>query len=412
MKNWRIGTQKKLLSDFASPHKTDLIHLPLLSVGSVRSMAEDFQVFSKIGEPGVECIRNLSGGVPRAVFLALQTLMFIDVTLTEETLISEKMIIATTVSVMQRDLTRETKYDHTDCKFLDRCLEIAFTGMALSVNSYILNECATTVIARYGLYRDVTDAPVDHFYLVAPPYMLMFFNEYGGKNIRSIVSITSTEEKGSRLEKSFWRTLQIRWISIKKNSFAGSWSLLGLSFLQDIICPFPEHGAAIESFIFPKITSIARPGTSDEIAQFLHREGTVPDKVEFPPEDMPALFEQMKIGHYYIPLPKSGCADSMIRCGENEVVCFQFKNLRTKINKKTATREARKSKAIGWKVYLVIVCTAGHIVNSGANTSIDIDGVTVVMLSLKAVEIFLGLGTLNAITSSSAYADQARRNTS
>lgn len=117
----------------------------------------------------------------------------------------------------------------------------------------------------------------------------------------------------------------------------------------------------------------------------------------------------MKIGQYYQPLPMSMSADALIRCSDKTIVCFQFKNFQRPFPQSSLEEEVIKCGVDEWNVFLVIVCTEGHLINEGKDTFVVRGRVTVVLLSADSVAQFLGATALNKLSSTSLYEDLSLR---
>ena len=105
------------------------------------------------------------------------------------------------------------------------------------------------------------------------------------------------------------------------------------------------------------------------------------------------------------------CADSHIKCAPRAVVKFQFKNTSNGMDESAAKKEAIKSVAEGFAVYLVIVCVKG---NNSPDDKIFEDkasfpGVTVILLSKASVQYFLGKSLVETFSSASALVESTVR---
>jgi hypothetical protein len=196
---------------------------------------------------------------------------------------------------------------------------------------------------------------------------------------------------------------------------SGTWVNVGLPFLGEIGVPFPSE-KLVASFIFPKIAKSNRlEHEAIHFMNYAHGESDndmEPVKAVFPTNMIANFYSLMKIGQYYQPLPLSGSADSLIRCSKTTVVCFQFKNFQDPFTFKMLGDEVMKCKCDDneWKIYLILVCMAGHNVTSdGCDHSLVHEGVNVVLLSTASVQQFLGDRTCIAFSSSSMCADNRSR---
>ena len=103
----------------------------------------------------------------------------------------------------------------------------------------------------------------------------------------------------------------------------------------------------------------------------------------------------------------SGSADAMLKCSESDIVNFQFKNSSVPITDSTVDAEARNCRADGYRVFLIIVSTAGNA------RDVDylkvVDGVTVIVLSRSSVQLFLGQNCVSEFSDRCVIVDLAQR---
>jgi hypothetical protein len=197
------------------------------------------------------------------------------------------------------------------------------------------------------------------------------------------MSIAELEDKGQRLESGFRRILHLR-MSMR----ATNWSGIGLPILDSNV-PFPEARQCINEIHNQNTSSLSH--------------------TKYSPTCLPWLCEEMELGQYYQPLPKSSSADALIRCSNRDLVCFQFKNLQSPFSESPLDEEIVKCIVTGWNVYMVVVCTEGHSINEGEDYFVTRAGVNVVLLSKDSVAQFFGAAALKEFSSTSLYQDLSRR---
>lgn len=141
----------------------------------------------------------------------------------------------------------------------------------------------------------------------------------------------------------------------------------------------------------------------------------------FHPDCFVTLCSKMQIGRYYQPFEMSKSADAMVRCGENDLICFQFKNLQEPYKKSNFPDEMRKCIVPGWNVTVVLVCNLGYqddnnIDNVKDDTLIFYPDIVVelermkgILLSSTSVNEFLGENTISKFSSTSMYHDAITR---
>jgi len=134
-------------------------------------------------------------------------------------------------------------------------------------------------------------------------------------------------------------------------------------------------------------------------------------RIEFALAALPSIFEKMHEGQWYQSLPKAGCADSHIKCAPRVVVDFQFKNTSDGMDESNARKEAVKSVAEGFAVYLVIVCVEGNgtLEDKVFEDKAEFPGVTVILLSKASVQYFLGENLVETYSSATALVDSKVR---
>ena len=206
---------------------------------------------------------------------------------------------------------------------------------------------------------------------------------------RSLLAISAYENQGDRLECGFRRILHLR-AALSSQLGSSDWASLGLPFLDHASVPFPRN---IEcAFPFPKIVSqSASPDSSFEVGavelmEYVHSRATHLDvqQQQFPRTLLPALYALMRIGLYYQPLPRSQGADALIRCTEDVICNFQFKNSSKPLSDADVESEARNCGPVEsskWKSFLILVPSGGHSVNGGDDAIIHHGNVCVVLLS-------------------------------
>lgn len=189
------------------------------------------------------------------------------------------------------------------------------------------------------------------------------------------------------------------------------WTDVGLKSLDDNQLPFPAE-TLTNCFPFPKISGRGKVDwTEDDLNAFMSaaHTGNQPDGLStaFPASALPSLYRLMQPGQYYVPLPLSGSGDLLVWCGEQTVVCFQFKNYAQPITEAAVVCEAVKCVATGWVVYLVVVCLSGN----GRDTDYvtNSSGIAVVVLCSSSVEAFMGRNVVQHFGSKTSLADQAVR---
>lgn len=386
---------------FVSPNPASLIPLPLLSSSSVKSILQEHReklpsdLFNENGDPNEEIINfihTFTGGVPRAIIAAV-TFYF-----------SEKYASLSSMSALEAfvaDICPINNLQERDRTILYLCLEFSWAQISMTDNYKIFDEPITAIIARLGIYRSYQRYPT--FTLKIPLYLIRGYSWIP----RSIMSISENEDKGQRLESGFRRILHLR---MSLQSTDSNWENLGLSILQQNNVPFPEVSLH-KSYAFPKIkngnnqTEVEARRCMNEI----HNRSLTLSQTEFSSNCLPWLYDAMEIGQYYQPLPMSNSADALIRCSQRDLVCFQFKNLQTPFKKKDLDVEIDKCKVNGWNIYMVLVCTKGHLVDGGVDYFEDMNGVNVILLSKNSVEKFLGVETVLKFSSDSMYEDSSSR---
>lgn len=201
----RIGQNKLKITGYSSPNPTVLIHLPPLSLSGVRAMVEEAMKneflpawFCEGGAEMVEELVMLTGGIPRAVSLALEKMKL------------DKSVksLEDTVPEMQRDCLKTIAMTAMDMKLFYRSLELVWAGVEFSENSEFGGENVVALSARLGLYRSSTKT--EHFKLIAPVFLIRYFADWGGGSVRSMVALAEYDCKGSRMECSFRRIFRLR----------------------------------------------------------------------------------------------------------------------------------------------------------------------------------------------------------
>jgi hypothetical protein len=168
--------------------------------------------------------------------------------------------------------------------------------------------------------------------------------------------------------------------------------------------------------VFPKIAK-KNPWREEDVVAFMNASHNAPDdgvsdtRSEFALAALPSIFERMREGQLYQSLPKAGCADSHIKCAPRVVVNFQFKTTSNGMDESNARKEAVKSVAEGFSVYLVIVCVEGNgtLHDKVFEDETEFPGVTVILLSKASVQNFLGESLVETFSSATALVDSGVR---
>ena len=256
-----------------------------------------------------------------------------------------------------------------------------------------VHRAQTSMMARLGIFRQDCECNI-RFQLLVPPFILKSLLP----SIRSILAISEYVDKGSRLESGFRRILLLRFLFEP----CSSWSDVDLPFLSACSVPFPQEHYH-ESFAFPKIakqnawTEANVHQLMDSVHNARHNDAI---RQEFAHSALPTLIKYMKIGHYYLPLSMSGSADAMLKCSESDIVNFQFINSSTPIADSAVDAEARNYWADGYRVFLIMVSTAGN--DRDTDYLKVVDGVTVIILSRSSVQFFLGHHCVSNLRSSTS----------
>ena len=308
-----------------------------------------------------------------------------------------------------------------DSETFRHLVEISWAGIGLNHDEVYrcdgLEEPLSAVLARFGLNSSGVEGE-SHLRRIEVPLYQVRRQSWATSSLRNIVNYS---EPGDRLETGFRRVLFLR-LSVLD---ASNWSHIGLEYLDESSVPFLADNVDVANiFNFPKISTSAR-GSVDTAEQFMdiaHKEwreeavldpdrtaSQPPDRQVFAPAFLEKLSTLMKIGQYYLPLPRSSSADAKIRVGPRTMIDWQFKNFMSPISQEDIEKEATLCSITGWTVFLVIVCTAGHDVNDGENSSFTVNGVNVIALSSGSVSTFLGPDFVKRLKSEGMTVDQAKR---
>jgi hypothetical protein len=382
-------------SCFESPHPGNLIPLPLLTTNSIKLILQEHAASPRLrdlfNEPNEEIINHIysfTSGVPRAVNAAV--LCYVQTKNPTFTQVEKFIVVKCAVPTL---LDQDRAIFHC-------CLELSWAQISMTDEEVILNEPITAVMARLRIYRNYHEN-LQSFTLTIPFYLMRLYNW----PYLSIMSIAEFEDKGQHLETGFRRILHLR-MSMR----ATNWSGIGLPFLE-LNVPFPE--ARLErSYAFPHISKkIER--TEAEAGQCMneiHNHNTSSlSQTRYSPTCLPWLCEEMELGQYYQPLPKSSSADALIRCSNRDLVCFQFKNLQIPFPESLLDEEIVKCSVTGWNVFMVVVCTEGHSIHEGEDYFVTRDGVNVVLLSKDSVAQCFGAAALKELSFISLYQDLSRK---
>jgi len=181
---------------------------------------------------------------------------------------------------------------------------------------------------------------------------------------------------------------------------ATNWRSVGLGLLDDINVPFSTIPMT-DSYPLPKIAGNAH-GSAADASNFLttvHRHQSNVDRHVLSPSQLTDLFQSMHIGQYYQFLPKSRCADAVIRCDDRTVVQFQFKNWVTPITPDELRAEVSKCEiSNGWVSYLVVMCSMGYAGPTASEDLVqDMAGMKVIVLSKASMERWIGAHALSQL---------------
>lgn len=394
-----LGSTRVSLAGYQSPDKTVIIPLPPLSVEAVQKMIKEFGLERIIDL--ADDIHTLTGGIPRAVYTVVSYFLANpECNSLQDSLVA---VMAALATWCPQTLVSD------DMWLFQRCLELSWAGVLFTNDSVIcgehVSEYLTSVIARLGIFRHFPAGDTTQFELLVPLFVMVNYLP----SVRSLHAISQHDNKGDRLERAFRRVLQLR-CSLAPYP---DWTSISLSALDVHCFPFPKPPLTA-CYPFPKISrSGKKVWHNSDLRSFMTAahdgsivEGAVVCSM-FVPAALPSLFALMEIGQYYQTLPMSGSADSLIRCATDTVLCFQFKNYQDPFKEKELEDEVVKCAAAGWKVYLVVVCTAGNTVNDDYHRTIH--DVSVLVLSAASVEHFMGHKTVDKMSGRSALEDSQIR---
>jgi hypothetical protein len=387
---------------FESPNRTVLISLSVLSSESIRKMFLEHKAVRVHGwiEEHLAAVTLLTGGIPRAVTSVLRYITMCSPHRELPHPEDEHLIL---------DLKNNCNHvfsDVTEAKLFSRLTELAWAEIDFNPDTAKFDgEAITSIIARLGVYTVISPHDPKKCCLVISLLQL----RSQSWSPRSLQAISEYDTPGARLETGFRRVLHLRM------SFGGvnNWSTVGLPYLDMAGVPYPAV-ALTNAYPFPKIHSQGKTyqGHVDKFMDAVHKQSAAVPQQIFPFKTMSALYNLMKVGQYYQPLPMSKSADAKIRCSIDCMCDFQFKNFQRPFTLADAKAEAIKSTVPGWRVFLVVVCAAGHNVqDSGNDVTVMLENVKVILLSKASVEAFLGRSTLSAIQSVGLLADSVQRTT-
>ncbi len=386
-----VGCKKLGFPNYSSPNMCFLINLPPLTRFGIKKMIEEFKVCEKIDPDLFEWIVQYTAGVPRAV-----NALLVSIRLMRASVDRERLRVAVR-NVCQAGLSLLTQEDEV---IFRRCVEFSWCGIELHNNTVLHNEPITSVMARLGLFRGPTQS-LDLFTIVVPQYLLDYYSNF--PSVNSMMAISNQDNAGSRLECGFRRVLRLRF----QLDPCSSWKDIGLSFLYSSNFPFPE-AKMHSTYLFPKIGK-DNSWSEKQVRRFMEaahsRNPSVIRKSEFSAKALPSIYRYMKVGQYYQPLPLSSSADALLRCSENQLIVFQYKNLKDGFKFKNLTQEAIKCIAKGWQVYLVIICPNGHDYRDGEDFVLVDKNITIGLLSKDSISAFLGIDATKAIESISLVSD-------
>jgi len=397
-----IGTGVLDNGAFKSPDRTKVVRLSPLSKEAVKKLLNEFELPASFVDQAY-VVHALTSGIPRAVYAVAKYLG-----MNRGRVSSVHDVIPGILDAL--DQTCRTVLSPDDTGTFKTCLEMAWAGLYFTDNMSLSGEAITSVIARLGIFRGqdaVKPGGVVHFQLVVPPFVALTHLP----SVRSLFAIKEHDEKGSRLEAGARRVLHLRF----RWGPCSNWDDVGLPSLINANVPFPTVPLR-SSYAFPKIAK-NNPWREADVAAFMDASHSAPDddvsntRIEFALTALPIIFKKMHNGQWYQSLPKAGCADSHIKCAPRVVVDFQFKNTCYGMNELGARKEAKKSVADGFTVYLVIVCVEGNgaLEDKVLEDKVEFPGVTVILLSKKSVQCFLGENLVETYSSATALVDSKVR---
>jgi hypothetical protein len=397
-----VGTGVLDCEAFKSPDRTKVVRLSPLNLDSVQKLLTEFQLPPNLVEQA-HVVHALTGGIPRAVYSVAKYL-----SMNRARINSVKEVLPGILDAL--DQTCRTTLSPNDIGIFKTCVEMAWAGLYFTDNMSLSGEAITSVIARLGIFRGqdvVKPGGVVHFQLVVPPFVALTHLS----SVRSLFAIKEQDEKGSRLEAGARRVLHLRF----RWGPCANWDAVGLPSLTSANVPFPTVPLHY-SYAFPKIAK-KNPWREADVVAFMDASHKSPNddvsdtRIEFALAALPCIFSKMQEGQWYQSLPKAGCADAHIKCAPRVVVDFQFKNTSGGMDESNARKEAVKSVAEGFAVYLVIVCVAGNgtLEDKVFEDKAEFPGVTVIVLSKASVQYFLGENLVKTYSSATALVDSKVR---
>lgn len=386
-----IGNSTRQSGAFSSPNIALMIPLPLLSDVAVRSIIKDAGALPVLTENNLQFICTLCSGVPRAVSGVLTYLA------SHST--GQPISLKLLENAVSLHCIRNSAFGEEDAQLFIRCLELSWAEIYLPDSASVCDTPLTSAIARLGIFTEHHPEDPHLLRLKVPNYLSRAHNP----SIRSIVAIAQYDDAGSRLECGFRRVFHLRF-SLSPQS----WDAAGLPFLGACRVPFPTVPYA-STYPFPKITP-GRPRSEREINEIMtavHSGETCVSRVEYPQCCAASIAHLMRVGQYYLSLPKSSSADAKIKLSSQSMLDLQFKNYRKPVTRALVDSEVLKSRMPGWEVYLVIVCPEGY------ETPGDIyevkEHVHCLVLSKHSVETFIGNRATSGIKGNTLLANASAR---
>ena len=368
-----------------SPAIITLIPLPLLSQNAILTLfntPENPDISRWINsKSNLKTVEFYSGGVPRLVMSAIAFLC--------NNINNLHLIPPDYIELWEYAIKLNFFISHTPASVC-KLIELSWANGSFNIDATLEDESVSSLLARYSGYFTI----INQICKIVFPHCLI--RHWTSWQNHSLLTTSQLSNRGDKLEKSFSRSLELRFM------FEGnlSWKSVGLPEIDQYVSGFSAQQIQ-KNYSFPKIVSSCNAAPNIDIIRIMeYTHGNLAvlpqnNRTNFNMNDFASLCQRMEVGQLYHPEERSHSGDCLLRLSINKLLHFQQKNFEKPFNLNLCASEAKKCNVKGFSNYLVIICPSGYDNDDGNSRLlkfqfIDNGIVDVLVLSKSKMESFFG----------------------
>eukprot|EP00727_Mastigamoeba_balamuthi_P008137 m51a1_g3944 hypothetical protein (624) ;mRNA; r:298428-300848 len=345
--------------DGTSINETVLIPVDLMTRATIADMLRHFGLAAWCTDVSLDLLVEFTAGAPRLLDTLIGVFKGNNIEPPHSREAGVRLFLSHMVlSVMQLKQSFVLPAPASESEPVRVLLDLVWSEIAVSRASTMVDgRNISDVIAWAGVFAD----PFGEGDLLTVRMSRYFKSErFAG----CLANLSECATPGERLENAVLSVIRLR---LKITPRIDSFSDLGLPGLDAL--PEDWGGLALPERL--RVSDSPLPKFSkggckdaDELAAFMQAAESSASsfKTVFHPALLGRMYAMLVAnpGLLYYFLPQSGTADALFALPGNTIVCLQFKNLISPFNVADLSAEAEKCAAADFRVFLVVICTAGH----------------------------------------------------